>query len=138
MARFVEALEQFPRNARRRIFVVYGTALIIGTHIPRFQLGGDTLIVPPDRILHVFAFGGLAGLLNLAHFFNPSQPIFNRRNIYASAVIALLWGCLTELTQQFFVPGRWASRWDVGCNITGIALALSVGLVFRAVQLRQR
>ncbi len=138
IARLVEALEQFPRSSRRRICIIYGVALIIGTHIPRFRLGGSNLVVPPDRILHVLAFGGLAGLLTLAHFINRTQPIFNRRNIYGSAVIALLWGGITELTQQFLVPGRWANLWDVGCNLTGIGIAVGVGLTLRTVQQRHQ
>lgn len=134
IARFVESIGRFPRNSRRRIFGVYGLALIIGTHLPRFRLGAEGFFIPPDRILHVLAFGGLAGLLTLAHFINQDQPIFNRRNIYGSAVGALLWGGLTELTQQFLVPGRWANFWDIGCNIIGISIAVGVSLIFRAAQ----
>ncbi len=135
IAGLAAAVERFPLISRRRIFVVYGIALIIGTHIPRFKLQGAGMIIPPDRILHLLAFGGLTMLIMGAHLINRQGALLSKRNIYGSAVSAFLWGSLTELTQQFLVPGRWANSWDVGCNITGITLAIIVCLILRRAQI---
>ena len=125
--RIVRFLEEFPLASRRRIFFVYGIALIIGTHIPRLRLGKG-IIIAPDKLMHVAAFGGLAMLMMLSHFVGRDGRLFNGKNILLCAIYSLVWGGVTEVTQQLFVPGRTASVQDVICNSIGIVVAAGVGM----------
>jgi len=125
--RIVRFLEEYPLASRRRIFFVYGIALIIGTHIPRLKLG-EGVIIAPDKLMHVAAFGGLAMLMMLSHFVRRDGRLFNGKNIVLCAVYSLLWGGVTEVTQQLFVAGRTASVQDVICNSIGIVFAVLVGV----------
>lgn len=133
----VRFIENIPLMSRRRIFVMYGIALIVGTHYPRLRLGSG-VVFSPDKVLHVAAFWGLAFLMILSQWFcgkndigndHEDGSLFNTRNILWSGLAALLWGGVTELTQQLFVPGRQANGWDVLCNVIGIGCAVGVGFL---------
>ena len=43
----------------RVVFVLYACALTVATHWPQLDIGTETQPAP-DKLLHLFAFGGLA------------------------------------------------------------------------------
>lgn len=134
LAWVVRFIEGIPLISRRMIFVIYGIALIVGTHYPRLRLGSG-IIFSPDKILHVAAFGGLVFLMMVSQWFCDTRThhekdlIFNTRNILWSGLVACMWGGVTEVTQQLFVPGRQANGWDVLCNVIGVGGAVGVGFM---------
>ncbi|MFW5653389.1 MAG: hypothetical protein ACOC0P_05030, partial [Planctomycetota bacterium] len=59
--------QRFSLTFWRLTFVLYAVALTIGTHLPTFRPPGQQ-VLPVDKILHLIAFAGLAGLLMLTRW----------------------------------------------------------------------
>ena len=125
--RLVEIADRMlPVASRRRLLVIYWLALAIGSHIPNLRLGQGRF-VSPDQAMHIAAYAVLPLLLITARLFPGRWPgVFMRGNIIAGAGIAFFWGLLTEVSQEFFVPGRQATLKDVASNAIGIGIAVLV------------
>ncbi|MCC6907275.1 MAG: hypothetical protein IT430_04975 [Phycisphaerales bacterium] len=116
----------------RGVALAYFIALTTGTHWPSLRIGAPGPI-PLDKILHALAFCGLAGLLMLARIADRSAcRAFSARNIWRSALLALILGAIDELTQALPGQDRFPGWPDFAANTVGIAIALAVAmLVFR-------
>ena len=126
----VRFIENIPLASRRRIFLIYGLALIIGTHTPRVNFGKG-FVISADKLLHVIAFMGLALLMMSACLGPGARRPFETRSILWGALFAFVWGGVTEMTQTLFVPGRMAHVLDVACNVIGVSAAIFVGFVLQ-------
>ncbi len=118
----VNSLEHFPVNSWRRICFVYFVALTIGMHWPRLTVP-IPVIIPIDKLMHAFGFAGFTGLLMLSRVLPRLNRAFRTRNIWLCAVIALAIGMTFELTQQQFVPNRYATWQDFIANLLGVLSA---------------
>lgn len=95
----------FARRAtalRRVLFGLYASALALGTHWPRLQIGDPAH--PPDKLLHFVAFAGLAVMLWEARLVRRHRTLF---------LIGLIWVILDESTQALPGLGRTSSVEDV-------------------------
>ncbi|TVQ52599.1 MAG: hypothetical protein EA377_09765 [Phycisphaerales bacterium] len=101
----------------RIVFVLYAIALTIGTHWPRLDLSiGD--VRAPDKIIHQFAFAGLAFLLWRTRWLRRLDLWF---------AVTLIWIMLDEFTQAIPIFGRTFSWFDILAGWCG-AMAVAAWL----------
>jgi VanZ family protein len=94
----------------------YWVLMFISTHIPPNQL---PILHVSDKLIHAFAFAGLAFLLAWAIPTNLSRPL---RNVFLAGLIGTLYAFLDELLQ---IPvGRTADWQDFGADCVGILFGL--------------
>ena len=100
-----DATEHARRSARpwRIAFVLYACALTVATHWPQLEIGTEGQPAP-DKLLHLFAFGGLAFLLIRTSWL---------RTIWAVGILTFMWTVLDEITQALPVLGRHSSVTDL-------------------------
>ena len=112
-----DATEHARRSARpwRIAFVLYACALTVATHWPELDIGTETHPAT-DKLLHLFAFGGLALLLIQTSWL---------RTIWAVGVLTFMWTLLDELTQAMPVLGRQSSVTDILAGELGVALVVT-------------
>ena len=99
----------------RLVFVLYACALTVATHWPQLDIGTETQ-PSPDKLLHLFAFGGLAFLLIQTRWL---------RRIWMAGIIAVMWTLLDEITQALPVLGRQSSVTDILAGELGVALVVT-------------
>ena len=80
----------------RFVFVLYACALTVATHWPELDIDTETQPAP-DKLLHLFAFGGLAFLLIQTRWL---------RTIWTVGVLTFMWTLLDEITQALPVSLR--------------------------------
>lgn len=98
----------------RWAFVIYITAMTIGTHWPNMQLAPE--IPATDKTIHLAAFGGLAVLLWRTRWFPK---------IWLCGLLALVWAAFDETSQGFPGLNRTVSWQDMIANALGISLAVT-------------
>lgn len=99
----------------RIAFVLYTSALTVATHWPHLDLTGPTGPEAPDKLLHLFAFGGLAFLLIQTRWLG---------RIWMAGVVTVIWTLLDEITQSLPVLGRQSSLIDILAGQLGIVLVI--------------
>ena len=87
----------------RLVLVLYACALTVATHWPQLDIGSETQPAP-DKLLHLFAFGGLAFLLIQTRWL---------RTIWTVGILTFMWPLLDEITQALPVLGRQSSVTDI-------------------------
>jgi VanZ family protein len=80
-----------------------------------------------DKVLHVIAYGGLAGI--------PMLALAQRRWRTAGVGVALLASLIYEVGQSY-VPGRSFGYDDLLANIGGVALGVALGIWIRRLPAR--
>ncbi len=89
---------------------------------------GDFAYLPPiaglDKVLHVFAYSILAG--SFLYGLQPFSRSFNHLIIGAMAVIFCIVYGIGDEYHQSFIPGRFASFWDVMADGLGGLLAAGI------------
>lgn len=100
----------------RITLTVYATALTIGTHWPRLELGTESVPVS-DKLLHMAAFGGLTLLLWQAWIVRRLLPLF---------LFGVGWAVLDELTQAIPGLGRTVSPLDITASGVGVFIVVAV------------
>lgn len=99
---------------------VYLVALVLGTHTPpMFQAVTEEV---SDKVLHFFAYAGLAWLLAMA--WQTSTGHLNRRHLRWAWLAIVLFAMIDEVTQPPF--HRDASVWDLLADALGSATGLFV------------
>lgn len=111
------ATKYLPRltNPWRLVFVLYACTLTVATHWPQLDIGTETRPAP-DKLLHLFAFGGLTFLLIQTSWL---------RTIWAVGVLTFTWTLLDEITQALPVLGRQSSVTDILAGELGVALVVT-------------
>ena len=99
----------------RIAFVLYASALTVATHWPHLDLTGPTGPKAPDKLLHLFAFGGLAFLLIQTRWLG---------RIWMAGIVSVMWTLLDEITQSLPVLGRQSSLIDILAGQLGIVLVI--------------
>lgn len=99
----------------RLAFVLYASALTVATHWPHLDLTGPTGPKAPDKLLHLFAFGGLAFLLIQTRWLG---------RIWLAGIVTVMWTLLDEVTQSLPVLGRQSSLIDILAGQLGIVLVI--------------
>lgn len=80
-----------------------------------------------DKVLHVIAYGGLAGI--------PMLALAHRRWRAAGVGVALLASLIYEVGQSY-VPGRSFGYDDLFANLGGVALGVALGIWTRRLPAR--
>lgn len=112
-----------PVNPWRALFVVYAVVMTAGTHWPALSVGSSDQVAP-DKLLHLLAFGALAGLMLAARWFARPWPV---------ALVAVAWVVLDELSQAIPILQRTVSWQDVLAGLSGVALAFAWAWALRPV-----
>lgn len=99
----------------RIAFLVYALAITTGTHWPKLEIaiGGARA---PDKIIHMFAFGGLMFLLWRTRWLGEGWLLL---------ITAMAWAMVDELTQGIPGLGRSMSGMDLLANWCGIVLVFA-------------
>lgn len=108
--------------------VLVGFAAIPGKEVH------DTFAIPPGIIYvlfwklgHVIGFAIFAGLLVKAITAGQNAHVSNSKGAAEGFIFALFIGVLIEI-MQIFIPGRLARLSDVGLDLAGIALGVTIAL----------
>lgn len=102
-------------RVRRLALVTYATALSIGTHWPRLQLGDP--MHPPDKMLHFVAFGGLAFFLGQSRYLATFVGL---------AAVGIVWTAADEASQLFPGLGRTFSWEDLVASASGFLVVTAL------------
>lgn len=99
----------------RVAFVLYALLLVTMTHWPGLDIGrpGEP---PPDKFVHMYAFGLLAGFLWMTGWVRTPGRLL---------VIGLSWAALDEWTQSLPVLRRTSSWTDMAASMGGVVVAWS-------------
>ncbi|MCC7389006.1 MAG: VanZ family protein [Phycisphaerales bacterium] len=112
-----------PRTRRARVaFALYALVLVTATHWPELVIQAPSFS-RLDLVVHAGAFGCWAVLLTLAGF--CGRPL-SRRNISISALIALGYSAIDEVSQALPFVRRSVDASDLAANWAGIVLAAIV------------
>ena len=80
-----------------------------------------------DKLAHAIAYGCLAGA-----FLYSLKPFIHSNNRFVTAIVVVLfcivWGISDEFHQSF-IPGRFASFWDVVADGAGALLMVAYWLI---------
>jgi VanZ family protein len=111
------------RWARKIPLLVAMATIFILSHQP-----GDTLQLPSipglDKVAHAVIYGVLAA--SALYAFTPNSTQYDPRARAAAVVVfCVLFGLVDEYHQSF-IPGRWASGWDLVAD--GLGGAMVAGL----------
>lgn len=98
----------------RRWTLLYFILLTVGTHWPRLTIGTGTG-PPPDKILHLFAFGGLTLLLWQCRLI---------KNKWLLGLIVTAWVVFDEISQSLPILKRETSWEDIVAGCAGIVCAV--------------
>ena len=98
----------------RIVFIVYLVAMTVGTHWPELEIGAAGQPAP-DKLIHLFAFGGLAFLLW------QTRWVWVRR-YWVAGLIVIGWTLIDEYTQSLPILGRTASWIDIFAGQLGVLL----------------
>ncbi|MGI9013075.1 MAG: hypothetical protein ACR2GY_02375 [Phycisphaerales bacterium] len=101
------------RTPWRIMFVVYATALTVGTHWPRLDLGTEEYPAT-DKMLHLYAFAGLATLLWWTGWLKQLRWLFP---------LVFVWILADEITQSLAILERTFSWADVIAGALGSIVA---------------
>jgi VanZ family protein len=116
-----------PRTHRARVaFALYALALVTATHWPELVIQAPSFS-RLDLVVHAGAFGCWTVLLTLAGF--CGRPL-SRRNIGLSALLALGYSALDEVSQGLPIVRRSVDASDLAANWAGIVLAALVLLAW--------
>lgn len=81
-----------------------------------------------DKVLHLMAYGVLAGLVSLG-MHRSGRAYAPRRLYWIPVLVSGIYGVSDEI-HQYFVPDRTFSFGDMAANITGALLASAVCFLF--------
>ena len=111
------------RLARTIPLMVIMATIFILSHQP-----GETLRLPSlpgiDKVAHVFVYGVLAA--SALYAFPPYLPQCGLRTRAAAIVVFCVLFGLGDEYHQSFIPGRWASGWDLLADTLGSAMVVGV------------
>lgn len=137
VTRFVQRMELAPVRYWRVVIIVYAIALTIGTHWPKLRVGGPGGF-PIDKVLHVVAFAGAAGLLMLARPAGSHRTAFSIANVALAASMTLVWAALDEWTQSAAALDRFARLDDYIADAIGVAISTAIAGLFFSRAGRQK
>ena len=107
-------------NKKRLIVALFAMAgLLVSTHIPQKYMPVSLNRFDLDKLLHLFAYGVLAGLMILA--IKPPRGLITKLGV----LIALILLAIADECTQAFV-GRSASIADLQADIIGILIAMTL------------
>ena len=111
--------------------------LIPGRMLPHLPTYLDLL--QPDKLVHVGMFAIFTWMM-IAAFTKEGNPLFfTRRPVLAAFLIALLFGTLMELIQNYLIPNRFGDVYDLIADMAGgfagWGLWALAGKIFRRTEL---
>jgi len=106
-----------PIRERRRLatilwrwaFIAYGIALTVATHWPALDIGEPDM-PSPDKIIHLYAFGGLTAFLWRTRWL---------RSVWSLLAVSIVWIVLDEWTQSLAFLERSFSWEDIAAGAAG-------------------
>ncbi|MFT4760278.1 MAG: VanZ family protein [Paraglaciecola sp.] len=117
-------MQKLPRqnlSTLKRFFPAFLWAIIIFilSTMPSVQLPKE--LISPDKFAHAFVYGVLVILILYGL---KQSDIFTKRNVWLAILGSASYGCLMEIIQYAFFPGRFFEMGDNLANITGCFLGL--------------
>lgn len=107
-------------NKKRLIVALLATAgLLVLTHIPQTYMPDNLNRFDFDKVLHVFAYGVLTGLMILA--IKPPRGLIAKLGV----LIALVLLAIADESTQAFV-GRCTSSMDLAADMIGMFMAMAL------------
>jgi VanZ family protein len=125
------------KNFIRYQLPVFIWALLIwlGSSIQRLP-DPNTVFPHLDKIAHFFEYGVLGFLMTRSFYYHPRVSV-SRRAVSLALVLGLVFASVDEF-HQLFVPGRFASLWDLAADTLGLICAqLSFYIIVIKRQARQ-
>jgi VanZ family protein len=101
------------------LFIILLTSLP-GKILPRLPVFLD--LFQPDKLVHVFLFGGYVFLQIRGFKRQPVFPLLSQNAMMITMLIGLSIGAGTEMMQNFFIPMRTGSSFDFIANAVGCFL----------------
>ena len=120
----IRPLERFTRNSYPGVFCAVVILLLTG--LPGSCLPKVKPALGIDKIAHLLMYFGLA-FLCLWGYRKPYQEretAFRRKACWLTLAISILYGALTEVMQEFLVPGRVGSVYDWLADLIGAVIGV--------------
>ena len=95
--------------------------ILVLTGLPGSCLPHVKPVIGADKVVHVFMYAGfaLATLWGYRKPFKENGETYRRKALWITLGIGIVYGLLTEIMQEKFVPGRTGSVYDWIADIIG-------------------
>ena len=117
-------LERFTRNSYPGVFCA--AVILLLTGLPGSLLPRVKPVLGVDKVVHLFMYLGFA-FLCLWGYRKPYQEretAYRRRACWLTLAIGLGYGALTEVMQEYLVPGRVGSVYDWLADMIGSVIGV--------------
>lgn len=100
------------------IFILV-VCLMPGSSVPKYDLFSR---LHADKLVHVFIFGVLLVLLMKGLLRQDNSNFLRQRALFTAFAVAVIYGAITELLQEFIASGREGDLGDLAANTIGAIL----------------
>ena len=101
-------------------FIIYWIALLAATSFPVNYIPTTGV---SDKFEHLFAYFGLAILLNLTLMFQSRNSLFKSKAVMFTIIFSSVYGIMDEV-HQLLIPGRSCELLDLTADLIGIILGV--------------
>ena len=115
-------LERFTRNSTPG--VLCALVILVLTGLPGSCFPHVKPVIGVDKVVHVLMYAGFvfACLWGYRKPFKENGMAYRRKALWITLLIGIIYGILTEIMQEFLVPGRTGSVYDWIADVIGCIL----------------
>ena len=123
-------MERLTRNSYPGILC--GIVILILTGLPGSYLPHVKPVVGLDKVVHLFmyAFFAFACLWGYRQQFVSNSKAYRKKALLLAAVISISYGGLTEILQEYLVPGRTGDCFDFLADCVGTLVGVAIFAIF--------
>ena len=128
--RLANLLERLTRNSYPGLLC--GIIIMVLTGIPGSCLPHVKPIIGLDKVVHLFMYATFAFLCLWGYRkqFISNGKAYQKRALLLAVVISIFYGGLTEMLQEYLVPGRTGDGFDFLADSIGTLLGVTVFYLF--------
>ena len=128
--RSVNPLERLTRNSIPGILC--GIVILILTGLPGSLFPRVKPVVGIDKVVHLLMYAGFAFacLWGYRKQFVSNGSAYRKKAIILALVISIAYGGLTEIMQEYLVPGRIGDRFDFLADSIGTLVGIVIFAIF--------
>ena len=123
-------MERLTRNSYPGILC--GIVILILTGIPGSFFPHVKPVIGADKVVHLLMYATFAFLClwGYRQQYVANGLIYRRKALCLTAVISIFYGGLTEIMQEYLVPGRTGDCFDFLADCIGVLVGIAIFAIF--------